>query len=166
MEAYNPDVASTDFKLARGAGLWAKPVSEVLVRLDEERLLPVHLLGSRDKLPSVRLASLELIMVLFHLVIIHRLGFRQFLSEMMDVIIRRWRLASSPGPQTWEEELVVACALGWDHPVQLYRRKIGMWSTIRRFAHRGTSWRRDLLIVCDMTSSELEVAFLYYDHSY
>lgn len=65
--------------------------------------------------------------------------------EVKDRVCRRWRLACSLGAQTASEEFQTYKVLGWDHPVHLYRSRLGMFEIIIRFVHRGNCWRSDFL---------------------
>lgn len=126
-------------------GQWVGPTDPRLRRVG--RVIPAKWFPSSTRLPSARLVGFGYLLRILFLVCFGELPLSRIIPEMTAWMCRRWRLASSIGAQTDTEELEAYHALGWDHPVLLYRDRLCFFEKLIRFVHRGNRWRLDILDV-------------------
>lgn len=96
-------------------------------------------------LPSLNIVAVKFLFYLLLLYFEDRLTFSDLLSEIYDWHIRRWRLASSIGPQTYEEELVANRIFGWETPI-MFPAHIPFYRRIIRYFYRGHAWFQDVIL--------------------
>lgn len=128
------------------AGAWAQSNVSIWLYLAISGPLKYLLLCSKPRshvLPSIGLASWDLFVFLFYCLLRKKLTARYFLSEVYDLVHRRWRLSNSSGPQTAEAERILCNTLGWENPV-LKWSNVSFFSSVCRFLYFENQWIFDI----------------------
>lgn len=100
--------------------------------------IPQNLLY-QGSLPTDDLTSVLLILKLIFLAFRRRISFKVLLNEIQMWSVRRWRLASAPGPQTHRNEYNLYTTLGWQYPTTEWANHLTLTEKIvaKKLMHRS-----------------------------
>ena len=93
-------------------------------------------------------ASVRFLWILFKMWVIGTLNICEFCDELKQLILRRWVLASRPGPVCQEDYLLIDRCLGWEAKVTHTRLELSFAEKLSRFIDRGNKW------IADITAAE------------